>query len=296
VNGDLLTEDGLVGRLVLPEGGAHGAPVLLLHGSDGTLDATARVAAELASKGHIALALHYFGGPGLPSDLVEVPLEYVERGIEFLVERSGSGRIAVIGVSKGGELALLVASRSARVGAVVAILPSSHVWQGVSRSGRPPLKSSWTERGKPIPFARYRRPGPGFLVRLVLRRPLTMRALYAPPDDESEAVIPVERIQGPILLVSATSDRLWPSTTFCELVEDRLKERGFGYECRHLRCEGAGHGVGLLDSDSSSTVHQRPSSSIRLDLGGSPQADSECRQTIWPEIYRSLTEVNVGRQ
>jgi dienelactone hydrolase len=291
VNGDALTEAGLVGRLVLPEGGVNVVPVLLLHGSSGTLDTTARVAEELASKGHVALALQYFGGPGLPSDLVEVPLEYVERGIEFLVERSGSGRIAVIGISKGGELALLVASRSAQVGAVVAILPSSHVWQGVSRSGRPPLKSSWTEGGKAIPFARYRRPGPGFLLRLMLRRPLTMRALYAPPADESEAAIPVERIQGPILLVSATNDSLWPSTTFCELIEGRLKERGFGYDCRHLRCEGAGHGIGLFDSDSSSSVHERPGSSIRLDLGGSPQADSDCRRTMWPEIYRSLTPI-----
>jgi dienelactone hydrolase len=288
VNGEVLTEDGLVGRLVLPQDGSSALPVLVLHGSDGTLDTTARVAEELASRGYMSLALQYFGGPGLPPDLVEVPFEYVERGIEFLVKRSSGGRIAVLGTSKGGELALLVASRSAQVGAVVAIVPSSHVWQGVSRSGRPPLKSSWTEGGKPIPFARYRRPSAGFLLRLMLRRPLTMSALYAPPDDQSEAAIPVEHIQGPILLVSATSDRLWPSTRFCELVEARLKARGFGYECRHLRCEGAGHGIGLFDSDSSSTVHQRSGSSIRLDLGGSPQADSDSRRAMWPEIYRFL--------
>lgn len=264
-------------------------PVLVLHGSDGTLDTTARVAEKLASKGHVALALQYFAGPGLPPDLVEVPLDYVVRGIEFLAERSGSARVALMGISKGGELALLLASRSAQVAAVVAIVPSSHVWQGVSRSGRPPRKSSWTEGGKPVPFARYRRPSPGFLLQLMLRRPLTMRALYALPEDESEAAIPVERIQGPILLVSATNDKLWPSTTFCELVETRLKERGFGYECRHLRCEGAGHSIGLLDSDS--TVHNRSGSSITLDLGGSPQADSDCRRTMWPEIFRSLTSI-----
>jgi hypothetical protein len=85
-----------------------------------------------------------------------------------------------------------------------------------------------------------------------------MRALYAPPDDESEAAIPVERIPGPILLVSATRDRLWPSTTFCELIEARLKARSFGYECSHLRYEGAGHGIGLFDSDSNSTVTSEP--------------------------------------
>jgi hypothetical protein len=115
-----------------------------------------------------------------------------------------------------------------------------------------------------------------------------MRALYAPPDNRSEAAIPVERIQGPILLVSAVNDKLWPSTTFCELAEARLKERGFGYECRHLGCAGAGHGIGLFDSNPSSTVHQLPGSSTRLDLGGSLQADADCRQEIWPETFRFL--------
>jgi hypothetical protein len=72
-------------------------------------------------------------------------------------------------------------------------------------------------------------------------------------------------------------------------VETRLKERGFAYECRHLRCEGAGHGIGLFESDSNSTVHQGSGSSIRLELGGSPQADADWRQEMWPGIYRFLS-------
>src|SRR5262249_58035877 len=139
--GDVLSEDGLVGRLVCPQVGASALPVLVLHGSDGTLDTTARVAEELASKGHASLALQYFGGPGLPPDLIEVPLEYVERGIAFLVTRSGSRRVALLGISKGGELALLVASRSPQVGAVMAVLAGSPVWPGVTRSGVAPRQS-----------------------------------------------------------------------------------------------------------------------------------------------------------
>jgi dienelactone hydrolase len=275
----------------LPQDGASALPVLVLHGSDGTLDTTARLAEELASRGHVSLALQYFGGPGLQPDLIEVPLEYVEKGIAFLVTRSGSQRVALLGISKGGELALLVASRSAQVGIVAAVVPSSHVWQGISRSGRPPRKSSWTEGSKAIPFARYPTPSPRFLLRAILRRPLTTRTLYAPPHDGDEAAIPVERIEGPILLVSAANDKVWPSTTFCELAEARLKQRGFGYECRHLRCAGAGHGIALFDSNPSSTVHQLPGTSTRLELGGSLQADADCRREIWPETFRFLASL-----
>ncbi len=103
------------------------------------------MAANLASRGHAALALHYFGGPGLPNRLVGVPLEYVDRAIDFLLQRSGATRLAVMGTSKGGELALLMGSRTGRIAGVVAIVPSSHVWQAVGGAGMPPRTSSWSE-------------------------------------------------------------------------------------------------------------------------------------------------------
>jgi len=115
-----------------------------------------------------------------------------------------------------------------------------------------------------------------------------MKGLYAPPHDGTEAAIPVERIAGPILLVSATEDRLWPSTAFREMVESRLKERGFIHECSHLRCEGGGALNRPIGPASEFNNFQMPGSSMRLDLGGSPQASSECQQQIWTEIYRFL--------
>ena len=291
MNGEILTDDGLVGRLVSPDHESDAIPVMVLHGSGGNLDTTGRLAEVLASRGHVALALQYFSGPGLPADLVEVPLEYVDRGVDFLIKVSGSKRIAVIGTSKGGELALLMGSRMNSIAAVVAVVPSSHVWQGISRSGRPPRRSSWSQGGKPIPFVKFRPLSPKLLMQMLLRRPVALRGLHRLPDDEPEAAIHVECIQGPILLVSATDDKLWPSTMFCELVQRRLKERAFAYEISHLRCEGAGHSIGMPDSSLDSTVFQMAGSGLRLNFGGSLKINADCRQTIWPKVYQFLAEL-----
>ena len=54
------------------------------------------------------------------------------------------------------------------------------------------------------------------------------------------AAIPVERINGPILFVSAAQDRMWPSREMADEMMMRLKARGFAHTAEHLVVEG-GH-------------------------------------------------------
>ncbi len=129
---------------------------------------------------------------------------------------------------------------------------------------------------------------------MVARRPVTMRALYTAPNNASDAAIPVERIEGPILLISGTDDRLWPSTRFCELIEKRLQERGFAHHYSHLRCEGAGHAIGLPEAESSLTVIDLPGARLRLNLGGSAQANADCACHAWPRIYAFLAGIEAN--
>ena len=112
----------------------------------------------LAAEGFSCLALRYFGAAELPRDLVEVPIDYAERALCWLLERPevDRDRAAVIGASKGAELALLMASLLPEtVGAVVAYAPSSVAFAGISfkRDGR--QHSSWSWRGAPMPFVPY---------------------------------------------------------------------------------------------------------------------------------------------
>ncbi len=125
-------EGGLVGSLFLPGASAPRAAVLALGGAGGGLSEGA--AEAFASEGFAALVLAYFGLEGLPRELVEIPLEYFEGAIAWLKghPKVEAGRVAVVGNSKGGELALLLGATFPRdVGAVVGYAPSAVVWQGI---------------------------------------------------------------------------------------------------------------------------------------------------------------------
>jgi hypothetical protein len=131
----------------------RGPGVVVLTGSGGGLDA--RRAGLLASHGFPALALAYFTFPGRPAWLVEQPLEYFEAGFAWLRRQPGvRGRVRVMGISRGGELALLLGATFAEVAAVVAYVPSSVVWGPVvaypSSVLQAPL-SAWSYRGVPLP-------------------------------------------------------------------------------------------------------------------------------------------------
>ncbi len=92
-------------------------------------------AETLASEGLAALALAYFGIDRLPHELVEIPLEYFEKAIAWLRAQPGvdAERVAVVGNSKGGELALLLgATYPEDVKAIVGYSPSAVVWQGIA--------------------------------------------------------------------------------------------------------------------------------------------------------------------
>ena len=115
--------DGLYGRLFEPPRKGRSPAVLVIGGSDGGLRAE-HIAALLASHGHPAMALAYFDAPGLPGQLERVPLEYFERA----ARRLHASRVAVLGVSRGGEAALLIGATYPRlIDGVVALVPSNVV-------------------------------------------------------------------------------------------------------------------------------------------------------------------------
>ena len=72
---------------------------------------------SLVSQGYATLFLAYFGVTPLPSPLEEIPVETVTRAVDWLSSRPevDPARIGVIGVSKGGELALVAAVRDPRI-------------------------------------------------------------------------------------------------------------------------------------------------------------------------------------
>lgn len=244
--------DGLVGMLHLPSGvGPHPA-VVLVSGSEGGVPRY-DIAGLLASRGFATLALAHFGAEGLPAELVRIPLEYFERAFGWLRARPdvADGPLGVIGPSRGGELALLLGATFPEVGAVVSYVGSGLGHAGLPASFTGAQSAAWTYAGRDVPFVVPPLDGAAalgrYLVPSVTGAPITDVAgtwsefHAAGPAARAAAEIPVERIDGPVLLLSGLADRLWPSVQLSDVALRRLESRGHAHRHVHLSYPGAGH-------------------------------------------------------
>jgi hypothetical protein len=287
-----LDKDGLSGFLYYPAEGGPFPGVIILGGSEGGLfEPRARA---FAANGFAALTLAYFGYPNLPDELVEIPLEYFDRAMAWMKAQPkvNSERLGLVGGSKGGELALLVASRSRDVRAVVAMTPAAHAWEGHTlRFFSPDYHpvSSWSLGGRPLPYIPFKVSPEekeiyqkGELASFVsfFRDGLAQ----ADPATVEKAAIPVEKIQAPILLISGTDDQIWPAGEFCAAIMARLKKAGFPYEVKHVSNEKGGHSSCLpflVTANRGLLIDGDPS-------GGSPQADAWGGYRSWAETLAFL--------
>ena len=242
-------KDGLVADFFHDGSGQPRKAVILLGGSEGgkrwSAWPLAIVTTRLVERGYNVLSLAYFKANGLPGSLEEIPLEYFEKTFEWLAAQPEvvSNKYALIGGSKGGELSLLLGSMFANIKAVVGLLPSSVVWQGIPRSilatGKQP-RSSWSYRGAGLPYLPSSLSSRDILAMLSMRMRNIMEKDLAEVVWHPEAVIPVERTEGAILLVSGKKDRIWPSTAMSNQIVNRLEEKGFQNYYQHIVFE-SGH-------------------------------------------------------
>jgi hypothetical protein len=277
--------DGLVATLFYPaEGGPHPA-LVNLGGSGGGL--SEQWEGLVSSYGYAVLALAYFGVEPLPQECVEIPLEYFGKALNWLKAHKAVDpeRLAVAGGSKGAELALLLGAVFPEFKAVVGIAPSALVWQGISRKSFEP-RSSWSRDGKGLPFAPFNLIWAD-VQKLMRKEPLAFIEWYNPqklnPEIAQAAAIEVERINGPVLLLSGSDDQMWPSAVFAEMVMRRLKEHGHPFPDQAICFEGSGHIFRLpyLPTTANQTNRQ-------FIVGGNPQADAQASLGAWKAILDFL--------
>lgn len=275
-----ITSDGLVATLFLPESTMKNSGIIIVGGSDGGIDWARRMGGLLASHGYAAFALAYFGMDGLPQQLEEIPLEYFERAAQkfkeqFLVDRS---KLAVMGISKGAELALLMGANFSDINTVIAIVPSNVAWQSVYPPDWP-QSSSWSRDGKPLSFVPY---GP----METIQRTGSLLELYRTGLKNKTAVanstIQVEQTQGPILLISGKDDHMWPSSTMSEAVMSRLKKAKYAFHYEHLAYDGAGHAIAGPGYE---PVTQYAANNW---VGGSRAGNARAQADSWQKILRFL--------
>lgn len=274
--GSRVTDGGLVANYYGDSSGIRRPAVLLLGGSEGGLGgAVDGWAQELHREGFAVLVLSYYRLPGQPERFELVPLETFYRGLDWLAARADvdAERIGVMGASKGAEAALLVASRRRDVRAVVAAMPSHVVWNGFDWAMSIVTTSSWSEGGRPVPYLP--------ITDVSWTGDVYTGALSAVPQ-HPDAVIPVERIAGPVLLVCGENDRLWPSCPMARAVVERRSTTGRA-DTTLLAYADAGHlGFGMP------VPPEAEGRSALSMLGGSVEGNASARADGWSRTVQFL--------
>jgi pimeloyl-ACP methyl ester carboxylesterase len=190
--------------------------------------------------GFAVLALGYFGLPNTPKKLDRIALEGIVSAIKKAQAEPGiSDRcVVLIGGSKGAELALLLASRYPEIDAVIAMVPGSVAFPAHTDAM---VTSSWAQHGKQVDFV----PMPWSASFDLLKGDLhaVMERMLRNQAAVERASIAVERINGPILFVSASQDEMWPSQRMSQQMMERLQTSKFAFPTQHLAVEGSHVGV-----------------------------------------------------
>jgi dienelactone hydrolase len=236
--------------------------VLMFGGSEGGLGGT-YTAALLASHGYPVLAVAYFKAPGLPGTLSQIPLEYFAGALSWLRTQPGVDprHVLTYGVSRGSEAALLLGVYYPElVEGVIALVPSD-----AALCSLPCFGPAWILSGQPLPYTRQ------------FNNPY--------PTDDPSAVIPVERIQGPILLSCGGADQVWHSCPYSDAIVARLKSNKYGYPYTLLAYPKGGHGVGVPIPYLAGAPDAPPLQ------GSEPDANQRAREQSWPRLLSFLDAV-----
>ncbi|BET11269.1 acyl-CoA thioester hydrolase/BAAT C-terminal domain-containing protein [Pandoraea sputorum] len=295
-------EDGLVGTLYLPPGEGPHPAVMILNGSGGGINEPR--AALYASHGYAAFALGYFKGPGLPDYISNTPLEYFKQGMDWLrrTVRPAHDFVALSGQSRGGELVLLLgATFPEAVSAVIGYVPSALIHSAqnacdpaIGREG-----PTWLLDGKPLPhiwennrtasWAPFDEGPPPH------RHAKAMLTALDDADAVERARIPVEKILGPVMLLSAQDDGSWPSSLYSRMVTQRLAAHAHPHVVEHLDFDRAGHAIVFPFVPTTQLVYAHPVSGKISTGGGEPEANAIADERSWAAVQAFLAQAVAER-
>lgn len=244
----------------------------------------------------VGLSIPYAGRENLPRLPEEINLEYFENAINWLAEQPevNPKKIVVMGASKNAELALVIGTIfNELVHGVVAYSPSSVSWSNrVLPYNSDELKASWKYKGLDIPYV------PMDKIKSNQYDQLNMLEYWEMGLEKSghvaAATIKVERINGPILLISGRDDQVWPSSKMADMIEKRLSDKGFEYSCINLKYDQAGHSISTNPDNKSS--HNTGTITINgkdytYEFGGNPNGIYSAKQDARNQLMRFLRNI-----
>lgn len=206
--------------------------VVVISGSEGGLKYTRKCAQYLQDRGIPALALGYFKTQNTQKYLDRVPLERIGAAIKWL-NQNGYQKIAVEGISKGTEYAFAAAIQYPMISCVIAKTPSWFYSEGMINK-KPSGTSCWSYADRELPYTPYKKRRFHMLKMLWKKKEFNILEVNIGKTVNPESVIPIEKIQGPILILSVEKDTIWPSKESGENLMKRLDEKHFPYAHKHI--------------------------------------------------------------
>jgi dienelactone hydrolase len=242
-------QPGMVGVFAAPKGGSKLPTLIVMHGSEGNNIEKARAnALTYAEQGFATFALAWYTQSYEPAEHVPtrgqlIDVNQLERVRDWLAMQpeADAKRIALWGQSKGGEFAMLGASRFPWVKAAVGCVPSDIVWQGFGDGeNETPARSTWQLDGKPLPFVplypyvdgRYRDNTDRY-----------ERSRRFNADAANAAAIPIEKTKAKLLLIAGDRDEVWASGAMARSIAERMRRAGKSKQVETLLFPEAGHSV-----------------------------------------------------
>ncbi|XP_062432306.1 acyl-coenzyme A thioesterase 1-like [Rhea pennata] len=269
--------------LFLPPGNGPFPGVIDIYGTGGGLPEYR--ACLLANYGFAVLALAYYSYEDLPKDMKEFYLEYFEEAVNYMLQHrqvEGPG-IGLLGISKGGDLCISMASFLKGIAATALINGSVANVGAVLRYKNvtiPPLSFN-------ISRIKVNESGVADIID-VLSNPLEG------PDRQS--FIPLERAECRFLFIVGQDDRNWKSEFFA--VEGSKRLQAHGKEKPEIICyPGAGHYIEPpFFPMCAASKHLLVGKMVAW--GGEPKAHCEAQVDAWRQIraffHKHLTGTQSG--
>ena len=213
------------------------AAIILLLGSGGSNALTRGVSKWLVKQGVNVLSL---GSDRGEAGYHSFPLERVEAAIKFL-KRRDNRKIGILGASITTIPALTAAARFPDITLTIAVAPCDYVLQGFAQGKRDGCRewpvdgeSMLTWEGKPLPYVNYACQHPDYW-RAVQEETkdsgnmIAARRVFNDTEAKTplteDVMIPVESIQGQLLLIGCEDDCLWPTARYIRRMDERLGAR-----------------------------------------------------------------------
>ncbi len=231
--------------ILYPGNGQKDKIMIVMSGSDGGMALSKQEAQFYHKNGIPALALGLFKTKQTPKELSRVPVEYVERAVAWL-KKHGYKKIGIDGTSKGSEMALIAASMFSDISCVILRVPSHFISEGLSGNGKdkaPSGTSCWSYRGKELPYAPYRSRTFNILKMFMQEKEMHIITFNRDKEVKPETLIPIEKIQAPVLMLSSKHDEVWPSFESAAYMEKKLTEIHFPYNHKHIAYEHISHAL-----------------------------------------------------